>query len=143
MSDAKEQAREYTRGNLTIIWKPGLCIHSGVCVRALPEVYRPKEKPWIRPELASEEALREQIARCPSGALSFREAGANQLTESDLPTIQVVPGGPLILRGRVQLDHEGRPQTLEGRTTLCRCGGSKRKPFCDGSHKQITFDNPS
>ena len=143
MSEENTQAREYTRGNLTIVWKPGLCIHSGVCVRALPEVYRPKEKPWIRPELASEEALKEQIARCPSGALSFREVGGNATAEPELPAIQVVPGGPLILRGTVQLEHEGRLQTLEGRNTLCRCGGSSRKPFCDGSHRKLNFDKPN
>jgi len=140
MSEEKEQVREYTRENLTIIWKPGLCIHSGVCVKALPEVYRPREKPWIRPERASVDALRSQIARCPSGALSFREAGATQPAESDPPTIQVVTGGPLIVRGRIQLEQDGRSQTLEGRNTLCRCGGSKKKPFCDGSHKQTTFE---
>ncbi|HSR59741.1 MAG TPA: (4Fe-4S)-binding protein [Robiginitalea sp.] len=135
-----EKVREYSRGKLTIIWKPGLCIHSGVCVKALPEVYRPREKPWIRPELASEQALKEQIARCPSGALSFRESDESPTAASDLPSIQVVPGGPLILRGRVQLDHAGGTQTLEGRSALCRCGGSSKKPFCDGSHKQLNFE---
>lgn len=140
MSEENSQVREYTRDNLTIVWKPGLCIHSGVCVKALPEVYRPKEKPWIRPELASVEALKAQIARCPSGALSFREATATQSVEADLPTLQVVPGGPLIFRGRVQLEQEGGSQTLEGRSALCRCGGSSKKPFCDGSHKNLTFE---
>lgn len=140
MSEENSQVREYTRDNLTIVWKPGLCIHSGVCVKALPEVYRPKEKPWIRPELASAEALKAQIARCPSGALSFREATATQSVEADLPTLQVVPGGPLIFRGRVQLEQEGGSRTLEGRSALCRCGGSSKKPFCDGSHKNLTFE---
>ena len=140
MSDENSQVREYTRDNLTIVWKPGLCIHSGVCVKALPEVYRPKEKPWIRPELASVEALKAQIARCPSGALSFREATSTQSVEADLPTLQVVPGGPLIFRGRVQLEQEGGSQTLEGRNALCRCGGSSKKPFCDGTHRTLKFE---
>ena len=139
----EKQVHEYTRGNLTIVWKPGLCIHSGVCVKALPEVYRPKEKPWIRPELASEEALKSQIARCPSGALSFHEAGANPAAEPDLAAIQVVPGGPFILKGKFQFEHEGRLQTLEGRNTLCRCGGSSKKPFCDGTHRKLDFDKPN
>lgn len=140
MNEEKPQVREYTRGNLTIVWKPGLCIHSGVCVKALPEVYRPREKPWIRPELASEEALKAQIAQCPSGALSYREAGEARPGEAELPTLQVVPGGPLILRGTVQLDQAGSSQTLEGRNALCRCGGSSKKPFCDGSHKNLKFE---
>lgn len=140
MSEENSQVREYTRDNLTIVWKPGLCIHSGVCVKALPEVYRPKEKPWIRPELATVEALKAQIARCPSGALSFREAAVNQPADSEIPTMQVVPGGPLILRGRVQLDQEGGSRTLEGRNALCRCGGSSKKPFCDGTHRTLNFE---
>lgn len=134
--------KEYTRGNLTIVWKPGLCIHSGVCVKALPEVYRPKEKPWIRPELASEEALREQIARCPSGALTYRQATAEAKTApgTEPVSVQVVPGGPLLVRGSITLDHGGETRTLEGRNALCRCGASSKKPFCDGTHKTLQFE---
>ncbi|HSC55523.1 MAG TPA: (4Fe-4S)-binding protein [Phnomibacter sp.] len=58
-------------GELTIIWQPKKCIHSGVCVRMLPDVYHPKEKPWIQADKASVEALISQIKKCPSGALSF------------------------------------------------------------------------
>ena len=61
MSD--EIVKEYSKGNFHVIWKPRKCIHSKVCVEALPEVYRPQEKPWIKPDHASEEALREQIDR--------------------------------------------------------------------------------
>ncbi len=48
MSD-QQKSKEYTNGELTVVWKPGLCIHSAKCVEALPEVYHPKEKPWIKP----------------------------------------------------------------------------------------------
>ena len=67
----KEIVKKYSNGDLTVVWKPGLCIHSGVCVRTLPKVYNPKEKPWIKVENASTEELRAQIAKCPSGALSY------------------------------------------------------------------------
>ncbi len=63
--------KEYSNGALTIVWKPGKCIHSGICVKTLPEVYHPKEKPWILPEKASAEELKKQIEACPSGALSY------------------------------------------------------------------------
>ncbi|MFD2562146.1 (4Fe-4S)-binding protein [Aquimarina rubra] len=63
--------KEYTNGELTIVWKPGKCIHSGVCVKTLPKVYHPKDKPWILPENASTEALKSQIDACPSGALGY------------------------------------------------------------------------
>lgn len=69
-----EKKIEYTRDGLTIIWKPDLCIHSGICVRTLPEVYRPKERPWIKMENAAAGELIDQIDRCPSGALSYRKS---------------------------------------------------------------------
>lgn len=64
--------REYSNGELTVIWKPDLCIHSGVCWNTLPKVYRPKERPWVHPENATTPQLIDQINQCPSGALSYR-----------------------------------------------------------------------
>ncbi|MEM9075906.1 MAG: (4Fe-4S)-binding protein [Bacteroidota bacterium] len=64
--------KEYKKGNFTIIWKPEICIHAGECVKRLPEVYNPKERPWIKPENASVEALKSQIDACPSKALSYK-----------------------------------------------------------------------
>ncbi len=68
-----ETIKEYQKDNLTVIWKPELCIHAGVCVKTLPKVYDPKAKPWIMPENASTEDLKNQIKACPSGALSYKE----------------------------------------------------------------------
>lgn len=67
------ETHEYKAGDLTILWKPTLCIHAGVCVRSLPKVYNPKERPWIKAENASQLELIKQIAQCPSGALSIKE----------------------------------------------------------------------
>jgi len=67
-----EKKFEYSNNDITIIWKPDICQHSGICVKTLSAVYRPKEKPWIKPELAATEDLIDQIRQCPSGALSFR-----------------------------------------------------------------------
>ena len=64
--------KEYKNGDFTIVWKPELCIHAGECVKRLPEVYNPKERPWIKPENASVEALKSQIDACPSKALSYK-----------------------------------------------------------------------
>lgn len=66
-----EVKKEYSNGELTIVWQAAKCKHAGVCVRTLPNVYRPKEKPWIVAEGASTEALKNQIDACPSGALSY------------------------------------------------------------------------
>lgn len=62
---------EYSNGELTIVWKPKLCTHSGACVKALPAVYDPQARPWVRPSEASTEDLKSQIGLCPSGALSY------------------------------------------------------------------------
>lgn len=68
-----EITKEYTNGEITVVWKPKVCIHAGECVKALPNVYKPQEKPWINIENASSEELKAQIDLCPSGALSFIE----------------------------------------------------------------------
>ena len=66
------EKKEYSNGELTIIWQPDLCQHSGICVKTLPEVYHPKERPWIKIENATTEQLISQIKKCPSGALSYK-----------------------------------------------------------------------
>ncbi|MFH4964970.1 (4Fe-4S)-binding protein [Gaetbulibacter sp. M235] len=67
MSDTKN----YTNGEVTIVWNAEKCIHSAICVKGLPNVFKPKEKPWIKIDNASTEALINQVKNCPSGALSY------------------------------------------------------------------------
>lgn len=64
--------KEYNNGEITISWKPELCQHARVCVKLLPEVYHPNEKPWIKLENASSKELEHQVSKCPSGALSIK-----------------------------------------------------------------------
>lgn len=66
-----ENSKEYSNSEVTIVWKPELCIHSGICARGLPHVFRPKEKPWVDQHAETTEKLIEQVMKCPSGALSF------------------------------------------------------------------------
>lgn len=66
-----EITKKYSNGEITIVWKPEKCIHSGICVRTLPQVYNPKAKPWIAIENAGTEELKAQVSKCPSGALSY------------------------------------------------------------------------
>ena len=67
----KEITKKYTNGEVTIIWKPDLCVHSGICFRGLSEVFDPRKRPWITPEGSTTEKIIEQVKKCPSGALSF------------------------------------------------------------------------
>ncbi len=65
--------KEYSNGEITILWQSERCTHSGICVRTLPQVYNPKERPWIKIENATSEELINQVAKCPSGALSIKK----------------------------------------------------------------------
>lgn len=62
----------YETSDIAVTFDPNLCIHSGDCVRGLPDVFDVRRKRWVRPELASPEAVAAQIAQCPSGALQYR-----------------------------------------------------------------------
>lgn len=65
------KSKNYSNKDIAIKWEPGKCVHSGICVKTLPKVYNPKEKPWIKIENATTEELIRQINQCPSGALSY------------------------------------------------------------------------
>jgi uncharacterized Fe-S cluster protein YjdI len=69
--EGRDIAKNYSNGELTIVWQPKKCIHSGVCVKTLPKVYHPAERPWIKIENATTEELKSQVDKCPSGALSY------------------------------------------------------------------------
>lgn len=131
----------YSNGELTIVWKKELCIHSTKCWRGLRSVFQPGERPWIKPEGADAEAIRAQIDQCPSGALSYRAADiAPEQSVDDQARIEVSPDGPLLVSGPCTIIHpDGRSEARERSTALCRCGHSANKPFCDGSHRREGF----
>jgi len=65
--------KEYSKEDITVVWRPDLCIHSGNCVRGLGQVFNPEKKPWIDVDQASSDEIVEQVGKCPSGALSIKE----------------------------------------------------------------------
>ncbi|MDR1592163.1 MAG: (4Fe-4S)-binding protein [Prevotellaceae bacterium] len=65
--------KEYSNGEITVVWQSDLCFHAGNCARYLPQVFRPRERPWVRLEQASSAEIRTVVATCPSGALSIKE----------------------------------------------------------------------
>ena len=69
--DPKDITKEYTNGEVTIVWQSAKCIHSANCVRNNPDVFRPKEKPWIIAEASTTEKIIDTINKCPSGALTY------------------------------------------------------------------------
>jgi uncharacterized Fe-S cluster protein YjdI len=69
--EAENTKKEYTNGEITVVWEAGKCIHSANCVRNNPNVFQPKEKPWIKIDASSSEKIMETVNKCPSGALTF------------------------------------------------------------------------
>jgi len=63
--------KHYTNGDITVVWKPDICQHSGICARGLGEVFNPRRKPWIELQHADSASITAQVDRCPSGALSW------------------------------------------------------------------------
>ncbi len=67
----KSEIKEYSNGEVTIVWKASLCQHSANCVKGLPSVFNSKARPWIQAEGADSESIRKQVDACPSGALTW------------------------------------------------------------------------
>lgn len=138
---SEELVREYFNGDLAVVWKPQLCIHAGKCVNALPNVYKPDEKPWISAQNATHQELKDQIAMCPSGALSYYMKGEENEDLQTLETkVEVSENGPLLVSGPFQMIHtNGKEEVKNQITAFCRCGVSRNKPYCDGSHVEAEF----
>ena len=66
----KDITKEYTNGEVTVVWQSGKCTHSGNCVKNNPDVFQPKEKPWIKIDASTSDKIMETVNKCPSGALS-------------------------------------------------------------------------
>ena len=139
------EKKNYTNGEVTIVWQPKMCIHSAKCWRgenSLPEVFNPMEKPWINTNGASTERIIEQVKACPSGAISFYMNNTVDKSERVISeTIaETIPNGPLLLYGNIIVkDSEGNQTQKNKVTAFCRCGASGNKPYCDGSHAKIDF----
>ncbi len=103
-------------------------------------VFRLKQEPWIDPDGASRDEVIATVRKCPSGALSYSVGGVEQRGEEGEPAIFVAPNGPYVVTGGAELvDTALGEGASTQRSTLCRCGGSKNKPFCDGTHWSIEF----
>jgi CDGSH-type Zn-finger protein/uncharacterized Fe-S cluster protein YjdI len=130
---------DYIEGrDLTLIYEGVKCIHSRFCVTWGPKVFIANVKgPWINPDNMPTEALAEIAHVCVSGAIRYkRKDGRPDEQPPAVNLISVRENGPYAFRASIQLD--GEPG-FSNRMTLCRCGASKHKPFCDGSHNEIRF----
>jgi len=120
-----------------------ICIHIGECLRGQPDVFQLDRRPWILSDLAGAEEVTEVVKRCPSGALLYRRLdGGSDEDYEGTTTVTAMRDGPLLVIGKIEVRHEdGTLETLP-RATLCRCGESQHKPFCDNQHLAVRFKAP-
>jgi CDGSH-type Zn-finger protein len=141
---AKNKRKSYRGQRITIFDNRGICSHAGHCTDGLKSVFRMNEEPWIDPDGAKVEEIVATIRKCPSGALSYALDGAEAQPPQREPMITVTADGPYAITGSVELlgvkFGDGASQE---HYTLCRCGASKNKPFCDGSHWTVKFHDPA
>jgi len=136
----KDERRDYEGRDITIHDNRGICAHIGFCTDGLPEVFRQKQKPWIDPDASDAEKIAATIRKCPSGALSYSRDGVEHRDREGEPALFVSPDGPYMVSGGPALvDSEWGEGASQEHYALCRCGGSKNKPFCDGTHWYIEF----
>jgi CDGSH-type Zn-finger protein len=145
LADGKNDRREsYAGKRITIHDNRGLCSHAGFCTDSLKSVFRMGSEPWIDPDGAAVEEIIATVRKCPSGALSYSIDGVEHRDEERVPAVTVTDHGPYAVTGGVELvgatfgDGASREHY-----TLCRCGASKNKPFCDGSHWHANFRDPA
>jgi uncharacterized Fe-S cluster protein YjdI len=67
----KDVVKRYSNGDITVVWQPSLCVHSGICARGLPKVFDPRRRPWVMLDGLDSQTVVDQVERCPSGALSI------------------------------------------------------------------------
>jgi len=144
-ADPGKNKRDTYRGRrITILDNRAICSHAGHCTDALASVFRMRQEPWIDPDGAEVEKIVATIRKCPSGALSYAIEGVEAEPPRREPTVTVTDSGPYAVAGGIELlgVRFGDGASLE-HYTLCRCGASKNKPFCDGSHWEAKFRDPA
>ena len=140
----KDQRQSYAGKRITILDNRALCSHAGHCTDGLQEVFRHHDSPWIVADAASVEKVIEAIRKCPSGALSYAIDGVEAPAPQRPPMVTVADNGPYEVTGGVEPAGMKLGQGASAEHyTLCRCGASKNKPFCDGSHWDANFRDPA
>jgi uncharacterized Fe-S cluster protein YjdI len=146
----KKIVKEYTNGEITVKWQPNECIHATTCFKMLPEVFKPAERPWVKINAASTDKIIETVEACPTAALTWWYNDNKKVTNKTYfkmednkiqkQKINLFENGPLHVPAEVDIiDGNGKVLKENEDKYICRCGHSKNKPFCDGSHMTAGF----
>jgi CDGSH-type Zn-finger protein len=141
----KDRRKSYVGKKITIHDNRRICSHAAECVNNLPSVFKLNARPWIDPDGATLEEIINTIRKCPSGALSYSIDDVEHRDQNErTPMVTVSKDGPYLITGGIELIGDANNiQFRDGESkehyTICRCGASNNKPFCDGMHKVINF----
>lgn len=131
----------YQSAEITVTYDPNLCLHAAECVRGAPAVFDTSRADWIHPDAAPATEVAAIVGRCPSGALQAIRLGiapAKHVMADDV-TVRILDNGPALIRGAVVLELPSGDAQPKTSFAICRCGGTRETPFCDGSHARNGF----
>jgi CDGSH-type Zn-finger protein len=138
----KDKRKNYVGKEITIHDNRKICSHAAECVNNLPSVFKFNARPWINPDAADKQQIINTIKKCPSGALGYSIDEVEYKDQERMSMVTVSKDGPYTITGVIDLIGDNI-QFAEGFSkehyTLCRCGASNNKPFCDGMHITINF----
>jgi CDGSH-type Zn-finger protein len=135
-----DRVDDYIGKEITIHDNRGVCAHAHFCTDSSPAVFNVKKKPWVNPDAADPEETVRTIRMCPSGALSYTKDGVTHQDQDRKPAVTIFSNGPYCIVGGIALnDPTGATPESKEHYTLCRCGASRNKPFCDGKHFRARF----
>lgn len=126
---------------VAISYTPVLCSHAAACQRLAGEAFKPGRSPWVNPTQATIAQLTEVMAGCPSGALRLEVgemAEPSHVVSTDV-AVEIEKNGPYRVKNvELEAPFNGAGAT-RAKYVLCRCGHSKNKPFCDGTHYDVAW----
>ncbi len=132
-----ERVESYGAGDVSLQDERALCVHTGFCSNKITNVWKLAAREDL--DTTSATQLIAMTQHCPSGAISIR-AGEGDLEPALPAEVVLIPDGPLWVTGGVTVERsDGVPLEARNRVTLCRCGASKTKPLCDGTHAEVGF----
>jgi uncharacterized Fe-S cluster protein YjdI/CDGSH-type Zn-finger protein len=132
----------YRGSDIEVSFDLDLCVHIGECLRGHHGVFRLERRPWLLPDQAEPDEVAEIVERCPSGALQYRRLDGGRSEAHQGTTVTAIRNGPLLVTGDIEVRREDGTVEALPRATLCRCGFSKHKPFCDNEHIAMNFQAP-
>ena len=142
-------SKSYRNDEITVFWRPELCIHSANCLVGLPGVFDSSDRPWVNIHGAPSNEIMKTIDTCPSRALLYlknanfalRKTRKKQKKSPKFARIQILKDGPAIISGNFVLRDPNRKKIhlQTEKAAICRCGASHKKPLCDGTHLSIGF----